>query len=252
MAFISMRNVNKIYQSGEDAVTALNSVNLEIEKGEFIAIVGPSGSGKSTLLHLLGGLDTPSSGEIIVDGKKLSLLNDKKLSKYRNQEVGFIFQEFHLHPSLNLVENVEIPLFFSKMKKKTKTLLRKKAEDILDLMGLKNRLKHRPSEISGGQKQRVAIARALINNPKIILADEPTGNLDSQTGEKIIHLLKNIHKEKGTTMLIVTHDHEIAKQADKIIEIKDGHLLRHDHFNAFISKSLNIKHISALTKTPHT
>jgi len=251
MALISLKGVEKIYRSGEESVTALDGIDLEIEKGEFIAIVGPSGSGKSTLLHLIGGLDTPSGGDIIVDGKKLSLLNDKKLSRYRNREIGFIFQEFHLHKSLNLVENVEIPLIFSGRKNRKEKLMEKKAEDVLASVELKNRLRHHPSEISGGQKQRVAIARALINNPRIILADEPTGNLDSQTGKKIISLLKRLHKEKGTTMLVVTHDREIAGHADRMIEIRDGRLLRSNHFETFTRKSLNGKNDSSVDRKTH-
>jgi len=233
MSFISLREVGKSYRTGDESVEALKNISLEINKGEFIVIVGPSGSGKSTLLHLIGGLDTASEGEVIVEGKLLTSLNDKKLSRYRNKEIGFIFQDFHLHKGLNLVENVEIPLMFSETKNRKETSMQKKAAEILSSVGLKSRLNHRPSQISGGQKQRVAIARALINNPKIVLADEPTGNLDSQTGKKIITLLKRLHKEKNITMLVVTHDREIAKHAERIIEIKDGRLIEKNHFDKF-------------------
>jgi putative ABC transport system ATP-binding protein len=233
MTFISLKNVDKTYRSGDESVEALKDVSLEIEKGEFIAIVGPSGSGKSTLLHLIGGLDSASTGEVIVDGKPLNSLNDKRLSRYRNREIGFIFQEFHLQNGLNLVENVEIPLMFAGTKNRKETSMQKKAEEILSSVGLNNRFRHRPSEISGGQKQRVAVARALINNPKIILADEPTGNLDSQTGKKIITLLKRLHKEKKITMLVVTHDREIARHAERIVEIKDGRIIEKNGFDKF-------------------
>jgi putative ABC transport system ATP-binding protein len=233
MPLITLNKVGKTYRAGDESVDALKDVSLEIEKGEFVVIVGPSGSGKSTLLHLIGGLDTPSRGKVVVDGIDLSDMNDRKLSRYRNREIGFIFQEFHLHKGYDLVENVEIPLVFSAGKIRRETTMKKKSEEILSSVGLKGRFRHHPSEISGGQKQRVAIARALINNPKIILADEPTGNLDSQTGKKIIALLKRLHKEKDVTMLVVTHDREIARHAERTIEIKDGRIIEKNHFDKF-------------------
>lgn len=236
MPLISLRDVGKSYLSGEESVTALKGINLEIEKGEFLVIVGPSGSGKSTLLHLIGGLDSPTSGDIVVDGKDLSLLNDRDLSRYRNREIGFVFQEFHLHKGFNLVENVRVPLLFASGKILKPKTMKKKAEEMLSAVELKKRLRHLPSQISGGQKQRVAIARALINNPKIILADEPTGNLDSQTGKKIIRLMKRLHREKGTTLIVVTHDRNIAEHADRMVEIKDGRLIEKNHFDKFTGK----------------
>jgi putative ABC transport system ATP-binding protein len=241
LPLIKLDKVSKTYKVGTEEIEALRFIDLEIEKGEFVVIVGPSGSGKSTLLHLIGGLDKPTSGEILVEGITLNKMKDRPLSKYRNGKIGFIFQDFHLQNYLNLVENVEIPLMFSHSKIRKESTMQKKAKNILDSIGLKERLNHHPNQISGGQKQRVAIARALINDPKIILADEPTGNLDSITGNKIIKLLKRIHKEKGVTVVVVTHDREIAKHADRIIEIKDGQILGQNNFEKFTSYSLNRK-----------
>ncbi len=239
MTLISLENICKTYRTGGEAVDALKDISFEIKKGEFIVIVGPSGSGKSTLLHLMGGLDNPTSGLIKIDGKALSGRSDKQISRYRSREIGFIFQDFHLLPYLNVVENVEIPLMFSGSRIRKEATLERKAKELLASFGLNERLNHRPAEISGGQKQRVAIARALINKPKIILADEPTGNLDSQTGKKIIALLKRLHKEQDMTMVIVTHDREIAKNAERIIEIKDGRLVERNKFEKFTASSLN-------------
>jgi len=233
MSLISLKNVGKIYTAGNEQVEALKDITLEIAEGEFVVIVGPSGSGKSTLLHLIGGLDTPTSGEIKVGGRILGDMKDRQISRYRNREIGFIFQDFHLQPHLNIVENVEIPLMFSGTRKRKEATIAKKAKELLMSIGLKDRLKHRPSEISGGQKQRVAIARALINKPKIILADEPTGNLDSVTGKKTITLLKRLHKENAVTMIIVTHDREITRYAERIVEIKDGRLIEQNKFEKF-------------------
>jgi putative ABC transport system ATP-binding protein len=221
---IRLNQVGKTYKVAGEEIHALKSVSLEIEKGEFVVIVGPSGSGKSTLLHLIGGLDKPTTGEIFVDDESLNKMRDRKLSHYRNSKIGLVFQDFNLQNYLTVTENVEIPLMFTSSKNRRESALRKKAVALLESVGLKERLKHHPNQISGGQKQRVAIARALINKPKIILADEPTGNLDSATGAKIIHLLKKIHRENGVTLLVVTHDREIAKHADRIIEIRDGKL----------------------------
>lgn len=234
---IQLNNVSKTYTVGAESVEALKNITLSIRKGEFLTIVGPSGSGKSTLLHLIGGLDAPTEGEIIVDGTELTLLNDRQLSKYRNADIGFIFQDFHLQPYLTATENVEIPLMFATSRKRKIATIEKKAKQLMAAVGLSSRLQHRPSEISGGQKQRVAIARALIGSPKILLADEPTGNLDSVTGKKIIQLLKKVHKDKKITVIVVTHDHEIAKYADRIVEIKDGALITKNRFRKFTSVS---------------
>jgi len=220
---IDLKNVRKIYRIGNEEVEALKGIDLSIDDGEFVAIVGPSGSGKSTLLHLIAGLDKPSEGEVMVQKKNILTSSDSVLSKYRNRTIGFIFQEFHLLAHLNILENVKVPLMFASREEKSSH--QKKAREILEDLKLGDRLHHRPHEISGGQKQRVAIARALINNPKIILADEPTGNLDSVTGKSILDLLKKIHKQKKLTLIIVTHDREIAKAADRVIEIKDGKIL---------------------------
>ena len=233
MSHISLQQISKLFSAGGETVEALKNVDLEIEKGEFIAVVGPSGSGKSTLLHLIGGLDRQTSGELFVDEKPLDSLKDHELSKYRSRQIGFIFQDFHLQQNLTITENVEVPLMFANNKIRREATLEKKAHELLGTVGLKERLNHRPNQISGGQKQRVAIARALINKPKIVLADEPTGNLDSVTAKKIITLLKRLHKEKDVTMIVVTHDREIAKYADRIIEIKDGKLVEQNKFSKF-------------------
>ncbi|MCC7196675.1 ABC transporter ATP-binding protein [Candidatus Peregrinibacteria bacterium] len=220
---IEIKDVSKIYHVGNEEIEALSGVSLSIKEGEFVAIVGPSGSGKSTLLHLIAGLDKPSYGEVVVQKKNLALTPDSVLSKYRNRTIGFIFQEFHLLQHLSILENVKVPLMFASHEEKASH--QKKATELLEDLHLGDRLNHRPNEISGGQKQRVAIARALINAPKIILADEPTGNLDSVTGKAIIDLLKKVHKQKKLTLIIVTHDKEIAKAAQRVIEIKDGKLV---------------------------
>ena len=230
---IKIQNVTKTYQTGTDSVTALKNISLQIDSGELIIIVGPSGSGKSTLLHLIGGLDIPTEGEILVNNQKINGLKDKPLSKYRNREIGFVFQDFHLAPHLNLAENIKLPLLFNKGKKLSPRTINKKTAEIIEEFNLTDRRLHLPSQISGGQKQRAAIARALINKPKILLADEPTGNLDSITGKQIIGLLKEIHRKNKMTMVIVTHDKEIAKSAERIIEIKDGVLVEHNKFNKF-------------------
>lgn len=227
MSRIQLNNVSKTYTVGTEAIEALRNINLTIEKGEFLAIVGPSGSGKSTLLHLIGGLDTPTGGTITVDDQEIGALKDTPLSTYRSKKVGFIFQDFKLQPHLTTLENVRMPQLFSRAKRK------QSAKAMLEKVGLGKRLHHKPTEISGGQKQRVAIARALINKPDIIIADEPTGNLDSVTGKKIITLLKKIHKESGVTMIIVTHDQNIAKHAHRIVEIKDGKLKHKNDFTKF-------------------
>lgn len=230
---IELQNVHKVYRMGDETVTALHGINLTIEDGEFIAVVGPSGSGKSTLLHLMAGLDKPTKGQIAVDGKNLSRLKDREISRYRNKEIGLVFQDFHLQQHLTVLENVEIPLMFAGGKKRKEATIQKKAKELLNLVDIGDRLHHRPSEISGGQKQRVAIARAVINKPRILLADEPTGNLDSVTGRDIITLLKQLHKKENMTLVVVTHDRDIAKYADRIVEIKDGRLIQENRFEKF-------------------
>lgn len=216
---IEIKSLSKKFSAGSSPVQALNHITLSIKEGQFIAIVGPSGSGKSTLLNLLGGLDTPTSGEITIKGKQLSLLTDKELSRYRNHTVGFIFQEFHLEPFLTVRQNILLPTVFNNAQNKDL-----EAENLIKEVGLINKTDTKITELSGGQKQRTAIARALINNPPLLLADEPTGNLDSETGHTIITLLKDLQRLHGTTLIIATHDEKIAAMADQIIKIENGHL----------------------------
>jgi len=216
---IKIKNAKKIYKMGDQEVKALDDVTLSIETSDFLAIVGPSGSGKSTLLHTIGGLDSLDSGDINVGGENLKELKDKKKANFRNKTIGFIFQSFNLQNHMSALENVELPLIFSSVKKNER---RKRAEKVLDEVGLSERLNHKPNELSGGQQQRVCIARALINKPKVILADEPTGNLDSKSGAKIIELLHDLNKDLNVTVIVVTHDDRIASKADRIIHILDG------------------------------
>lgn len=217
---IEVKNASKIYKMGKEYFNALNNVDLKIEDGEFVAIVGPSGSGKSTLMHLIGGLDTPTSGSILVDGKDISKFKDKEMAKYRNRKIGFVFQAFNLETSQTALENVMMPLIFAGEGKKKR---KEKAEKSLEMVGLKDYIKHKPTEMSGGQRQRVSIARALVNEPQTIFADEPTGNLDSKSGANIMNLLEKLNS-KGYTVIMVTHNMEDAKKAKRIIKIKDGNI----------------------------
>lgn len=216
---IQLEHLFKEYKLGKQRISVIDDVNLNILEGEFVAIVGASGSGKSTLLHLLGGLDKPSQGKVIIDGQDINKLSDSRLSKFRNQVIGFIFQSFYLQPFLTLRQNIEVASMPARINKKDR---RQKIDDLARQVDLYDRLKHRPRELSGGQIQRAAIIRALLNNPKIILADEPTGNLDSKNGQDVIRLFKDICSQYKTTVVIATHDQEIASQADRIITIKDG------------------------------
>jgi putative ABC transport system ATP-binding protein len=204
---------------GKVLVSALRGVSFEAEEGEFLTIFGPSGSGKSTLLHLIGCLDRPDDGEIFIDGANVLKLNDDKLAELRLNKIGFVFQFFNLLPRLTALKNVELPLTIRGIPEKEAL---SKAEEILQLVGLEARMNHKPSELSGGEQQRVAIARALINNPKIVLADEPTGNLDTKTGWEIVQLMRKLNEERKQTFIIVTHDPHIAETADRIIHLKDG------------------------------
>lgn len=223
MEFISLKDVLKQYDDGY--VTALNHINLSIEKGSFVSIIGPSGSGKSTLLNMLGALDNPDSGEIIIDGINLS--QEKDLSDFRRNEIGFVFQLHNLLPNLTVKENVEIPLVGSKLSESEKE---KRALKYIEAVGLLDKKDSKPNKLSGGQRQRVAIARALVNNPSIILADEPTGSLDSKTGQMVLDILKNMHEQYNVTLIIVTHDIEVAKLAERTIVIKDGQVIE-DSYN---------------------
>jgi len=216
---LEAREVEKTYSMGKVLVSALRGVTLEVEQSEFVAIFGPSGSGKSTLLHVLGGLDRPDKGDVYVDGINLSTLNDAKLAEVRLHKIGFVFQFFNLLPRITALRNVELPLTLADVSEKESI---QKATDMLELVGLKERINHRPTELSGGEQQRVAIARALINDPKIVLADEPTGNLDTTTGWEIVRLMKRLNEEKGQTFVVVTHDQGVAETANRMIYLKDG------------------------------
>lgn len=221
-SIISLKNVKKRYQLSEDVVVeALNGINLEIGKGEFVAIIGPSGSGKSTLMHMVGILDKPTEGIVALDGKDISKMSEEELAVLRNKYIGFVFQSFNLLAKTTAVENVELPLIYSKVGGADR---KRRAIEVLKEVGLGERLEHKPNQLSGGQQQRVAIARALITNPSLILADEPTGNLDSKSSVEIMDLLKNINK-KGNTVVLVTHEPDVARQAKRIVEIKDGKIV---------------------------
>lgn len=210
-------SLNKIYGKGENKVQALKDINLSIEKGKFTAIIGPSGSGKSTLLNCIAGLDNISSGKVLLEGKDISTLNDNRLSKLRSEEFGFIFQSFNLIPVINVYENIILPISID-----DKKVDKEHIDNIIDKLGLKDKINKFPNELSGGQQQRVAIARALSNKPKIIFADEPTGNLDSKTTDEVMNLLNSCVEEFGQTLVMITHNNEIAKIADVCIEIRDG------------------------------
>ncbi|MEA3475252.1 MAG: ABC transporter ATP-binding protein [Candidatus Cloacimonadota bacterium] len=218
---IKIENLQKIYQMGKVKVTALNGISIEIEKNSYTAIMGPSGSGKSTLLHILGCLDTPTQGEYFLDEKEVSGLSYNRLAEIRNKKIGFVFQTFNLLPNMNVLENVCLPLLYAGMSKKVR---KKRAEKVLDEVGLLKRLKHKPAELSGGERQRTAIARALVNNPSIILADEPTGNLDSASGSSIMNIFNYLYKN-GNTVVVVTHDSNIAEMANNVIELTDGNIV---------------------------
>jgi putative ABC transport system ATP-binding protein len=221
-ALIDIRDVTKTYEMGaETIVHALAGVSLAIEGGDYVAIMGPSGSGKSTLMNLIGCLDTPSTGSYVLKGREIATMNDDELAQIRNKEIGFIFQTFNLLPRADAVQNVELPLVYSGLARRER---RERAEKALDDVGLGTRKHHRPNEMSGGQRQRVAIARALVNRPSILLADEPTGNLDSKTGEEILALMDDLHR-KGNTIILVTHEDELAQHAARVVRLRDGKIV---------------------------
>ena len=220
MPLVELRNVSKIYRLGDEEIRALDDVTLDIEEGEFISIIGPSGSGKSTLMHILGCLDSPTRGTIRLDGVMIERASPRQLAAMRNRKIGFVFQFFNLLPKLNVAQNVELPMIYSGVSGKQR---RQRALSALEAVDLANRARHRPSQLSGGQQQRAAIARALVNNPKIIFADEPTGNLDSHTGDAILSLFRKLSQE-GRTIVLVTHDPGIAAVTPRRIEIRDGRI----------------------------
>lgn len=221
MSLVEVKDLYKIYNPGENEVRALDGINLTVERGEFLAIVGQSGSGKSTFMNMIGLLDIPTSGTYLLDGIDVSSMSDDELSEIRNKEIGFIFQGFNLIPSLSAVENVELPLVYRGMKKEERNKL---ALEALERVGLSHRLDHLPKQMSGGQQQRVAIARAVAARPPVILADEPTGNLDSHSGVEVMKILHELHEE-GRTIILITHDNDIAAEAERVIRIQDGQIV---------------------------
>jgi putative ABC transport system ATP-binding protein len=223
---IQTHDISRIYRMGAETIHALKSVSINISKGEYVAFMGPSGSGKSTLMNIIGCLDTPSGGEYILNGQDVSNMSDNELAEVRNKEIGFVFQTFNLLPRQSSLDNVALPLIYAGYSKRARE---EKAQEVLESVGLGNRSKHKPNELSGGQRQRVAIARALVNDPSIILADEPTGNLDTKTSYEIMELFENLHS-KGNTIIMVTHEEDIARYAHRIVRLRDG-LIESDMIN---------------------
>ena len=217
---IQVKDVHKSYDLGETLVHALRGVSFSIEEGEFVSIMGPSGSGKSTLMNIVGCLDTPSEGTYLLKDRNVGNLDEEQLAGIRNEEIGFVFQKFQLLPRSSALENVALPLKYASVKQSERLI---RAEEVLDKVGLTNRLTHKPTELSGGEQQRVAIARALVNSPSILFADEPTGNLDSKTGDQVLEIFKDLNK-RGQTIVVITHEREVAKQSERTITIKDGEI----------------------------
>jgi putative ABC transport system ATP-binding protein len=221
---ISVRNLSKTYLMGEQTVHALQSASLDIDRGEFVAVVGPSGSGKSTLMHILGCLDRPSSGTYLLDGQDVSRLSDDEISRVRNKKIGFVFQGFNLLSRTSALENVELPLLYDSQARPSAAERRRSALEALHTVGLQGRERHHPNQLSGGQQQRVAIARALMTRPSILLADEPTGNLDSQTSMEVMELFQRLNRERNLTIVLITHEHDVAAYGSRIITFKDGRI----------------------------
>ncbi|MFY0643391.1 MAG: ABC transporter ATP-binding protein [Bacteroidia bacterium] len=224
MSLIKLRDIYKIYNMGEISINALDGVDEDIEQGDYIAIMGPSGSGKSTLMNVIGCLDTPTKGEYVLNGQEVGSMKDDELAEIRNKEIGFVFQSFNLLPRSSAVENVALPLVYAGIGKKERL---QRAAEVLEKVGLGDRIDHKPNELSGGQRQRVAVARALVNNPSIVLADEPTGNLDSVSSREILELIDAIHRD-GNTVIMVTHEEEIAARANRIIRMIDGKIAKEE------------------------
>jgi len=222
---ISIRNLTKTYQMGDIAVHALRSVSLEIAEGEFLSVIGPSGSGKSTLMHILGCLDQPTSGQYFLNGRDVSHLSDDEISRVRNQQIGFVFQGFNLLTRTSALENVELPLLYDTSSDIPASERKARAMAALESVGLKGREHHHPNQLSGGQQQRVAIARALLNNPTLLLADEPTGNLDSRTSVEVMNIFQKLKDERGITIVLITHEHDVAAYGSRIVHVKDGQIL---------------------------
>lgn len=219
MKILEVKNLSKVYGKGETMVKALDNVSFTVDQGEFVAIIGPSGSGKSTLLHILGGVDTPTSGSVIINNTDISTLNETALAIFRRRQIGLIYQFYNLIPILTVEENITLPLLLDGRKPDKKTI-----ESLVERLGLKKKLKYLPNQLSGGQQQRVSIGRAMVNNPALMLADEPTGNLDSENSREIISLMRKLNKENNQTVIIITHDEKIALSADRIISVEDGRI----------------------------
>lgn len=222
MALLELRNVSKIYHLGGEEIRALDDVSLDLEQGEFVSIIGPSGSGKSTLMHILGCLDSPTRGNVTLAGTEIARASARELARVRNRTIGFVFQFFNLLPKLNVLQNVELPMIYAGVGGRER---RERAMKALELVELSHRVKNRPNQLSGGQQQRVAVARAIINQPNLLLADEPTGALDSRTTDEVLDLFDELHRQQGMTILLVTHEHHVAERAERVVHFHDGRLV---------------------------